>query len=157
MKKILLAVALQRYLDFTPHALTAREVAMALASFYGATVHALTVEVSLPRLLTGETTEEKLLRFIQPLKEARITVMPEILEGSPRKFIPQHAREVRADLIVIGSHSKRSAIDITLGGTAAAVVANAPCRVILAAPPAEELSRTKELIIPEVPWILPYG
>ncbi len=157
MKNILLAVALQRYLDFTPHALAAREVTMALASFHGATIHALTVEVTLPRLLAGETTEEKLLRFIQPIKEANIRVLPQILEGSPRKLIPQHAREVHADLIVIGSHSKRSILDITLGGTAAAVVADAPCRVLLAAPPAEELSRTKELIIPEIPWVLPYG
>ncbi|MFC1491102.1 universal stress protein [Nitrospinota bacterium] len=152
MKNILLAVALQRYRDFTPHALAARQVAMDLALFYKALIHAFTVEAKpLPLVPDAdlETTEEKILRFIQPIKEAGIDVFHHILEGTPRKLITHHAREVQADLIVMGSHGKRTIMDVTLGGTAAAVLADAPCRVLLAAAPADQHSRIKELIVPD--------
>lgn len=152
MQNILLAVALQRYLDFTPHALAARQVAMDLALFYNVPIHAITAEAKSLNLVPDadlETTAEKLLRFIQPIKEAGIVVVDNILKGTPRKIITQHARKVQADLIVMGSHSKRTIMDIALGGTASAVLADAPCKVLLAAAPADQHFRIKELIIPD--------
>ncbi|HSF30609.1 MAG TPA: universal stress protein, partial [Candidatus Tectomicrobia bacterium] len=38
------------------------------------------------------------------------------------------------DLIVIGAHSKRSFLDVLLGGTAAYVSRHAPCPVVLVHP-----------------------
>lgn len=157
IQKILLAVALQRYLDITPHALVARDVAMDLASLHKAGLFVLTTEFHLALMPEGESTEDKLKRFMAPILEKGIKAESLLREGSPRKLIPQVAREVGADLIVLGSHSKRGILDTRLGGTARAVIENAPCRIILTAPTREEAAKTRDLIIPEYPFIFPYG
>ena len=54
--------------------------------------------------------------------------------GSPRDFIVQTARNLKADLLVMGAHSKRSALDIALGGAARQVSRQAPCPIVLVSP-----------------------
>jgi nucleotide-binding universal stress UspA family protein len=44
------------------------------------------------------------------------------------------ATEIEADLVVIGSHSKRGFIDIPIGGTARHVSTHASCAVLMVAP-----------------------
>jgi nucleotide-binding universal stress UspA family protein len=46
----------------------------------------------------------------------------------------QVAQEVHADLLIIGSHSKRGLLDIALGGTAQQVTKSAPCTIVLVSP-----------------------
>jgi nucleotide-binding universal stress UspA family protein len=52
--------------------------------------------------------------------------------GNPREEVIRVAGEVEADLIVIGSHSKRHLFDI--GGTAQAICRRAPATVVMASP-----------------------
>lgn len=49
----------------------------------------------------------------------------------PAEAILKYAEEISADLIVIGSHSKRNIFDVLLGGTAEAISKDAPCPVLI--------------------------
>ena len=51
-----------------------------------------------------------------------------VLFGHPGRIIPDYAKEIGADCIVVGSH-KASLDDYLLGATAARVVRHAPCPV----------------------------
>ncbi len=157
VQNILVSVALQRYLDITPHALVARDVAIDLASLHKAKLFILTCEFHLALMPEGESTEAKLKRFMAPILEKGIEAEALLRDGSPRKVVLQVAREVGADLIIMGAHSKRGILDTRLGGTARAVIESAPCRVILTAPPPEEAAKSRDLIIPEYPFMFPYG
>jgi nucleotide-binding universal stress UspA family protein len=92
-----------------------------------------------------------------PLVDRGLRVESIVREGSPRELIPEVAKDLDARLVVMGTHSKRGILDTVVGGTAKAVIANAPCRVLLVAPTADEDQKTRELIIPEYPFIFPYG
>jgi nucleotide-binding universal stress UspA family protein len=156
-KPILLAVALQRYADITPRSIAVREVATDMARFYQSPLTVLTIHVQLALMPEGESTEEKMARFVAPLIEQGIQVESIVREGSPRILIPEVAKDIGARLIVMGTHSKRGILDTVVGGTAKAVIADAPCRVLLVATTAGESKQTHELIIPEYPFIFPYG
>ena len=54
--------------------------------------------------------------------------------SNPREVIVEAARSVMADLLIIGSHSKRGIIDISLGGTARHITQAAPCTVLMVSP-----------------------
>jgi len=54
--------------------------------------------------------------------------------GDPRSVIVQTATELKADALVIGSHSKRHFLDIALGSTAKYVSQHVSCMVILVSP-----------------------
>jgi nucleotide-binding universal stress UspA family protein len=62
--------------------------------------------------------------------------------GEPRPLILRTAESLGVDLLVIGAHSKRSFLDVLLGGTAAYVIRHAPCAVVMVQPGPEEPSRT---------------
>ena len=51
-----------------------------------------------------------------------------VLFGHPGRLIPDYAKEVGADCIVVGSH-KASLGDYLLGSTASRIVFHAPCAV----------------------------
>ncbi|MFQ5915618.1 MAG: universal stress protein [Nitrospinota bacterium] len=156
-ESILVAVALQRFADITPRALAVRSVAVDMARLYDAPLTALTVHVQLALMPEGESTEQKMARFVAPLLEQGVRVESMVREGSPRVVISEVAGEIGARLVVLGTHSKRGILDTPVGGTAKAVISGAPCRVILVATTAEESQKTRELIIPEYPFIFPYG
>jgi nucleotide-binding universal stress UspA family protein len=61
-------------------------------------------------------------------------VITVVQEGTPREDIVLTAARLKADLLIIGSHSKRGLFDITLGGTAQHVSRYAPCPVVLVSP-----------------------
>jgi nucleotide-binding universal stress UspA family protein len=50
-------------------------------------------------------------------------------EGDPREVIVDHAKEWRADLIVVGSHGYTGLKRFLLGSVARSVVSHAPCSV----------------------------
>ena len=154
---ILLAVALQRYGDITPRAIAVRDVASDMAEFYNAPLAVLTVHVQLALMPEGEDTEQKMERFLAPLIDRGLRMESIVREGSPRDLIPEVAKELDARLIVMGTHSKRGILDMVVGGTDKAVIVGAPCRVLLVAPTADEDQETRKLIIPEYPFVLPYG
>jgi nucleotide-binding universal stress UspA family protein len=151
---ILLAVALQRCERYSPHALAAREAAVALAKGSGARLSVLSVysydyempaEVSLPPEDLGRyrdshmrqidmQMETKMREFLSGLAAMDIAITPVLKEGDPRQVIITTAEALGVDLLVIGAHSKRSFLDVLLGGTAAAVSRRAPCALVMVQP-----------------------
>ncbi len=66
-----------------------------------------------------------------------IQITTEVLEGHPCDRVVQIAREWPADLIIVGSHGRKGISRFTLGSVSSAVVALAPCSVVvLRLPPA---------------------
>ena len=60
-----------------------------------------------------------------------IRVTTKILEGVPKDMIVQEASEWDTDLIVLGSHGYGRVRRMVLGSVASAVVATAPCSVLV--------------------------
>jgi nucleotide-binding universal stress UspA family protein len=149
---ILLAVALQHWEEFTPHALSAREVAVTLAKGSGAKLSVLSIyeygkmkEPGLSLEMAARYREDMIQRidglmemkmkaFLADVQGMGISITPMLQAGEPRKAIIDTAERLPADLLVIGAHSKRRVFDVILGGTAVYVSRHAPCPVIMVAP-----------------------
>jgi nucleotide-binding universal stress UspA family protein len=152
-RNILLAAAFQNWEHYSTHALAARDVAATLARD-AERLHVLTVyEHEATRIPAGVPPElaaklreqqtegvdrmvaEKMDDYVGPLLRQNLPVQKMLRIGSsPRHLIIEVAQEVDADLLVIGSHSKRGLLDIALGGTARHVSEHAPCHVVMVAP-----------------------
>jgi nucleotide-binding universal stress UspA family protein len=78
--------------------------------------------------------ERRMREFIAPLREAGIEVKTILRVGNPREVIVETARSVMADLLIVGSHSKRGILDIALGGTARQITHAAPCTILMVSP-----------------------
>ena len=151
-KTILLSVALQRWERYSTHAIAARDVAATLATGTAIPVHVLSVyeyepvrNMGLPhdlavrhqddmRQRTDTLMERRMEEFITPLKVAGLQVIPVLRVGKPREVITEVARSVTADVLIVGSHSKRGVLDIALGGTARHITHEAPCTVLMVSP-----------------------
>jgi nucleotide-binding universal stress UspA family protein len=83
---------------------------------------------------TDSLMQQKLDDYVGPLLAQGIPVTPLLRVGSPRHVIVEVATEVEADLLLMGSRSKRGFLDIALGSTAHHVVGHAPCTVLMVAP-----------------------
>jgi nucleotide-binding universal stress UspA family protein len=141
--------------DFSPHAETAKQIAKCLAQLDGAELWALTVlepveeplsmadeppeippwkwEKKLARMQTRLKSEKrrKLDQDVADLRAQGLTVHELVREGDPDKEILAAAKEIDADVIVMGSHSRRNLWDVVLGNIAQRVVENASCPVVL--------------------------
>jgi nucleotide-binding universal stress UspA family protein len=150
---ILLAAALQDWERYSTHALAAREAAAAMAKGTTQHLHVLSVydydfkppASGLPLDMVTQLREEDLRRtnalmerklddYIAPLKALGLEVTPVLRTGNPRSIILQMVDDLKADLLVIGSHSKRSLFDIMLGSTARHISQHAACTVVLVSP-----------------------
>jgi nucleotide-binding universal stress UspA family protein len=154
---ICVAVALQRYIDFTPVAERQRELSRVLAAAHGGTLRVLSVDAPVALLADVESTQDKLERFVEPLRSSGIEVVATVREGRPSREIVRWVEEVRADLLIMGSHSKRGPLDVGLGSTAAALPEDFAVPVLLVRPTRSEQERTRDLMIPRYPFIFPYG
>jgi len=150
---ILLAVALQHWERYSAHALAARDAATALAKSAATPLQVLSVyeyeKIDVPtgfspemaarhrsdmQQRTDSLMERRMNDFIAPLKEAGIEVHTILRAGNPRAVIVETALKVMADVLIIGSHSKRGIIDVTLGGTARHLTHAASCTVLMVSP-----------------------
>jgi universal stress protein A len=151
-QRILLAVALQQWEEFTPHALAAREVAAALTKGSGARLTVLSVydygqikEPSVSADMAARCREDMMQRidgametkmkaFLAGVQAMELAITPMVQAGEARKTIIEVMERLPADLLVIGAHSKRSMLNVVLGGTAGYVSRHAPCSVIMVTP-----------------------
>lgn len=156
-RRIVAAVALQRYLDFTPIALRIRDLAALLARSSGASLTILSVDAPVELLPGVETTRDKLERLCEPLRAAGTEVTAVLREGRPSKVIAEVVAELGADLLVMGTHSKRGPIDVGLGSTASAIDRELAATVLLVRPGPAEQEAARELMIPRYPLVFPYG
>jgi nucleotide-binding universal stress UspA family protein len=155
-RKVLLAAALQNWDVLTPYARAAREVAIQLAKGSSNPLYVLTLyHYQVPALeknpfigsqvlqeaehlmKTEEdairtAVEAKLRQYAQDIEDAGVAVVRLVRLGDPREEVIRVAEEIRADLIVIGSRSKRRLFDI--GSTAQTICRRSPVAVVLASP-----------------------
>ena len=153
---ILLAIPLQRWEEYSPHALAARDAAVAMAKGSGAQLSVLSVydydkptdsglsaemaaryREDLMRRTDAEM-ETKMKAFLAGIQANDIPITPLLKTGEPRKMILTMIELLHPDVLIIGSHSKRSVLDVILGGTAAYLLRRAPCTVIMAQPSGEK-------------------
>jgi nucleotide-binding universal stress UspA family protein len=158
---ILLAVALQKWDEFSPHAVAAREAAVALARGSGAQLSVLSVYdyddkqpealILSPEALSLSSVdlardrdtqmqridaqmETKMKTFLSGVPTDEPPITPLLKVGNPREVIVATAEALGVDCLVIGAHSKRSFLDVLLGGTATAVSRHATCTVVMVQP-----------------------
>lgn len=149
---ILLAVALQHWGRYGAHAVAARDVAALLAKGAAMPLHVLSVyeyerisSTGLSAEIDAQHQEDQnrqtdsqmewwMEDFIAPLKADGVEVKTFLQVGKPREVIVQMARRVVADLLIIGSHSKRGILDISRGGTARRLKHEVPCTVLMVSP-----------------------
>jgi nucleotide-binding universal stress UspA family protein len=155
-RKVLLAAALQNWEAPTAYARAAREVAIQLAKGSSNPLYVLTlyhyqaptleknpfigaqVLQETEHLLKAEeeairtAVEAKLRQYVQDIENAGVAVVRLVRPGDPREEVIRVAEEIRADLIVIGAHSKRRLFDI--GSTAQSICKRSPVAVVMAAP-----------------------
>lgn len=68
------------------------------------------------------------------LRDAGYRVQTAIEEGEPRTAIIDYAEQVKADLIVVGSHGRRGLSRLLLGSVSEYVARHAPCSVEIVRP-----------------------
>jgi nucleotide-binding universal stress UspA family protein len=156
-EKICVAAALQRYLDITPIAARIRDLAEVLAVAYDAPVSVLSVEAPVELLPDVETMDEKIDRYAAPLRSKGLEVETTVRKGKPSREIIAHMGEVGADVLVIGSHSKRGPLDVGLGSTASALLRDLETTVVTVRPTEVDQEKARELMIPRYPVVFPYG
>jgi nucleotide-binding universal stress UspA family protein len=153
---IAVPVALQRYVDAPPLAIRQRDVALALAKECGAKVIVLSSEADLGLLPQAMNVGEKLAAYAQPLAEAGISVDTRVFGEKPSVAIPKAIADSGADLAIIGTHHKRSAIDIDLGSTASSLVRELKVPIILVRPTPADEEQAKKMTVPHYPAVFTY-
>ncbi len=156
-RRICVAAALQRYIDITPIAARIRDLAGVLGAAWEAPVSLLSVVAPVDLLPGLETMDAKIERYAQPLRSTGLEVEVALRPGQPSTQIIAHVEEVGADLLIIGSHSKRGPLDIGLGSTASALLKQLDVTVLTVRPTHAEQERAKELAIPKYPFLFPYS
>lgn len=136
--------------DFSAPSQYAFDLACSLARDHGARVVALHVVPS-PLLAYGgvmtppppppdlwRAAEEGLRQL--PAPDPGVRVEPRLAEGDAAAEIVRAAREVNADLIVMGTHGRGALGRLVMGSVAAKVVRKAPCPVLTVRTPVLEPS-----------------
>jgi universal stress protein A len=134
--------------DLSDGAEEALDYACELASQFGATVHLLNV-IGIPTLgvpelgvaLTGSMIDSMVrdnqvaLEEVADRKRNQATIGQVLLRtGDARDVINQTAKEIGADLIVMGTHGRRGVSRALLGSVTETVVRTAPCPVLTVRP-----------------------
>ena len=130
--------------DFSKHSHNALTYAAAFAEKFGAELYLLhvvqdlalfipeAVSVAPPAVPPIEqmtaAVREELARLVRENDLGRFTVHTEVREGTPFYEIIQHARDVNADLIVMGTHGHTGLAHVLLGSVTEKVVRKAPAR-----------------------------
>ncbi|MFO8006157.1 MAG: universal stress protein [Candidatus Brocadiia bacterium] len=137
--KIVCAVDFSKYSD---HAL---RYALSLARLFGAeltVVHVVEMpflpsysmagvpDLSMPVEELEENAREHLNEKLEQCRSEHADVEAEVLTGSPFVEIIDFARQVEADLIVMGTHGRSGLRQLLIGSVAEKVVRKAPCPVL---------------------------
>ena len=138
IKRILVAT------DFSVAAETALDNAVALASTLGARiylVHAYQLPVvGFPDgvLLTSAATasgiitlaEKELAACVAKRSESSVEIVPILQQADPREAVLAVAREVSADLVIMGTHGRQGLARAIIGSVAESVVRTSPVPVM---------------------------
>ncbi len=72
----------------------------------------------------------RLKRLPDPQAPAPVTIIREVLLGTPFREIIKYAREHEIDLLVVGTHGRGAIAHMLMGSTAERIVRHAPCPVL---------------------------
>ena len=75
-----------------------------------------------------ETTGNKLREIFA---DRNISIVTELLNGSPESRIVEKAEEIEADLIIVGSHGYNRWERLLIGSVSDSVIHHAPCSVLV--------------------------
>jgi len=128
--------------DGSDHAFAALNLAIGLARRDGAELHMVSVEEipSMPEFIeeVRETRGVAARRFHAVLQRSRhmaetsgLTLHTHLLAGHPVRTIIELARELQADLLVIGATGHSALYERTIGSRADRIVQLAPCPVLV--------------------------
>jgi nucleotide-binding universal stress UspA family protein len=132
--------------DFSDASTAALDTAMDLARIFHAAIELLHVDldlalvmpppgdiVALPMAMQGMRTDaaEKLNRAVAGVREQQIECTGASESGRTYSAIVDHAAQISAGLIVMGSHGRHGLGHLLLGSVAEKVVQNAPCPVLV--------------------------
>ena len=144
--------------DFSPNSETAFGLACALARDYGAKLviqHVIMPPSALAyreMVLRGELNEgfeaiEKKLRAVRP-RDTGLAVEHRLTQGDAAQEILRLAGEVKADLVIMGTHG-RTGLGRLMGSVAEKVVRQAPCPVLTlkAAAPAPDSDKVRQAVV----------
>jgi universal stress protein A len=81
-------------------------------------------------------SSRKLARLAEEVRRRHVTVHTLFKEGAPFLEILDAAKDIRADLIVVGTHGRTGLAHILLGSVAERVVRQSPCPVLTVRPKA---------------------
>ena len=126
--------------DFSPCAEHALDYACALAAKLDARIHVVNaVDAALPEVSVTfsdtiaalrEHNTAALAALLAPRRGRVAFGETRIIDGDPRDVVLGVARELAADLIVIGTHGRRGLSRLLLGSVAEDIVRRAPCPVL---------------------------
>jgi nucleotide-binding universal stress UspA family protein len=130
--------------DFSEHSERALAFAVDLAEEVGARIyllHAFTVPVVGPPAGSGLTlsdlsgrivhgAQDGLEKAIAATKNRDVEICPLLKEGDPRIVIPTTAEDLRADLLVVGTHGRQGVARALIGSVAESVVRTAEIPVV---------------------------
>lgn len=131
-------------IDFSQNAHLALEEAVDLAQKYQARLTAVYV---IPQVIfhpdwatdledaldVDDITDEArqaLAKMTQPYRQSGISITEKVLSGGPYIEIVRLAKQIDADLIVIGAHGTSDRKPMLMGSVAEKVVRDAPCSVL---------------------------
>lgn len=131
--------------DFSEFATSAFEESVRLARWFGAKVTVLHV-ISMPEPITGDrgylpipaslsdelraARLEELRRFVDATEHTGVPLETVCLDGDARSRIRETAREIGADLIVMGTHGRSGFKRLVLGSVTEALLRHAPVPVV---------------------------
>jgi nucleotide-binding universal stress UspA family protein len=139
--------------DFSEFSKRALDHALALARWYDARLtvlhafpHFLPFGGEMPYFAPGAALDagtrsrliEELGAFAAPAAAAGVVAETRLVEGDPSERIVEEARQLQADLVVVGTHGRRGFDRLLLGSVAERVVRKAPCPVLTVCRPQEE-------------------
>ena len=130
--------------DFSPNATLALEGAVDLATVYQAQLTvvyvipqvifhpdwAADVEATLDIADISTEAQQTLAKMTTPYRQAGVPISTQVLAGGPYVEIVRLARQIGADLIVIGAHGTADRLPLLMGSVAEQVVRDAPCSVL---------------------------
>lgn len=150
-------IQLQRILvptDFSEHSANALKYGCALAEKFSAQLHLLHVLQDLVAMVPepglafpppGDYIEELKISAEEAMKKLPASpsaavddVVRTTRQGPPFLEIVRYAKEVNADLIVMGTHGRSGLVHMLMGSVAEKVVRKAPCPVLTVRPDQHE-------------------
>ena len=148
--------------DFSPTAEHAQRVAHRLAAAFGAELHLLHVRVLLEDPHLGEEQRHQFERMLSDsdastrgaleaagAAAADVRTVPHLVRGlSESEAIAETARDLDADLIVMGTHGRRGLSHVLLGSVAERVVRSAPVPVLTVRQDSVDLESVRRILVP---------